>query len=44
MCETGPCPCLSSREDPAYPSSEGWLTDTELCERARLAAEERNRR
>ncbi len=41
MCATGPCPCLSSREDPAYPSSEGWETDTQLAERARLDAEHR---
>lgn len=37
MCATGPCPCLSSREDPAYPSSKGHPTDTELRERGRVA-------
>lgn len=37
MCETGPCPCLSAKEDPAYPSSKGWPTDAELRERGRVA-------
>jgi hypothetical protein len=37
VCATGPCPCLSSREDPAYPSSMGHPTDAELRERGRIA-------